>query len=140
MPSQSTSGFPEPGNRSSLLARQIEGRESWLWGFAVTVTGANRRNRIPDFLMITLQLQPDPLLSDLRDWVRGSWHWCCCSIYIKFFSTFSFDDSQELAERDELFQLITENVADMIAVIDAEGRRLYNSPAYERFPGYTALN
>jgi PAS domain-containing protein len=37
-----------------------------------------------------------------------------------------------LAERDQLFQLITENAADLIAVVDTQGRRLYNSPAYQR--------
>jgi diguanylate cyclase (GGDEF)-like protein/PAS domain S-box-containing protein len=45
---------------------------------------------------------------------------------------------RQLAERDELFQLITENAADMIAVVDREGNRLYNSPAYEKVLGYSA--
>jgi len=45
---------------------------------------------------------------------------------------------RELAERDELFQLITENAADMIAVVDGDGHRLYNSPAYEKVLGYSA--
>ena len=43
---------------------------------------------------------------------------------------------RQLFEREELFQLITENVADMIAVVDMEGRRLYNSPSYHRVLGY----
>ena len=42
-----------------------------------------------------------------------------------------------LAERDQLFQLITENAADMIGVVDTEGRRVYNSPAYQRVLGYS---
>jgi diguanylate cyclase (GGDEF)-like protein/PAS domain S-box-containing protein len=41
-------------------------------------------------------------------------------------------------ERDELFQIITENAADMIALVDVKGRRLYNSPAYKRILGYSA--
>ena len=40
------------------------------------------------------------------------------------------------AEREDLFRLIGEHAADMIAVIDAKGNRLYNSPAYERILGY----
>ena len=36
---------------------------------------------------------------------------------------------RQLAERDQLFQLISENAADMIALVDGDGRRLYNSPA-----------
>lgn len=39
-------------------------------------------------------------------------------------------------KRDELFQIVTENAADMIALVDVKGRRLYNSPAYERILGY----
>jgi len=40
--------------------------------------------------------------------------------------------------RDELFQIVTENAADMIALVDMKGRRLYNSPAYKKILGYTA--
>src|SRR6266568_8531280 len=43
-----------------------------------------------------------------------------------------------LAEREELFRLISENAADMIAVVSVDGQRLYNSPSYERALGYTA--
>ena len=41
-------------------------------------------------------------------------------------------------KRDELFQIVTENAADMIALVDVKGRRLYNSPAYKRILGYSA--
>lgn len=43
----------------------------------------------------------------------------------------------QLMEREQLFRLISENAADMIAVVDTNGKRLYNSPAYERILGYT---
>ena len=33
---------------------------------------------------------------------------------------------------------MTENAADMIALVDVKGRRLYNSPAYKRILGYSA--
>jgi two-component system, cell cycle sensor histidine kinase and response regulator CckA len=42
----------------------------------------------------------------------------------------------QLVEREELFRLISENAMDMIAVVDPEGRRLYNSPAYARILGF----
>src|SRR5579871_5476387 len=38
---------------------------------------------------------------------------------------------------EELFQIVTENAADMIALVDMKGRRLYNSPAYKRILGYS---
>jgi diguanylate cyclase (GGDEF)-like protein/PAS domain S-box-containing protein len=39
--------------------------------------------------------------------------------------------------REELFRIITENAADMIALVDAKGHRLYNSPSYEKILGYS---
>lgn len=42
---------------------------------------------------------------------------------------------EELREREEFFRLITENVTDMIAVVDAKGRRLYNSRSYRHIFG-----
>ena len=40
--------------------------------------------------------------------------------------------------REELFQIVTENAADMIALVDVKGHRLYNSPAYKRILGYSS--
>src|SRR5271170_8300653 len=45
---------------------------------------------------------------------------------------------EESKQRDELFQISTENAADMIALVDVKGHRLYNSPAYKRILGYSA--
>jgi PAS domain S-box-containing protein len=42
---------------------------------------------------------------------------------------------QNLKESEEQFRLITENVADMIAVLDLDGRRIYNSPSYNSVLG-----
>lgn len=41
------------------------------------------------------------------------------------------------AKRDQLFRVITENAADMIALVDLKGRRQYNSPSYRRTLGYS---
>jgi len=41
-------------------------------------------------------------------------------------------------KREELFRIVAENAADMIALVDVKGHRLYNSPAYERMLGYTS--
>ena len=45
---------------------------------------------------------------------------------------------RESKKREELFQIVTENAADMIALVDMKGHRLYNSPAYKRILGYSA--
>ncbi|MBZ5653465.1 MAG: EAL domain-containing protein [Acidobacteriia bacterium] len=44
---------------------------------------------------------------------------------------------QAAKHRDELFEIVTENAADMIALVDVKGRRLYNSPAYKKILGYS---
>ncbi len=48
-----------------------------------------------------------------------------------------FQVRRESRKRDELFQIVTENAADMIALVDVKGHRLYNSPAYKRILGYS---
>ncbi len=42
---------------------------------------------------------------------------------------------EELERRNELFRQITENVDDLIVVLDLEGKRLFNSPSYRRLLG-----
>ncbi|MEO5802878.1 MAG: PAS domain S-box protein, partial [Verrucomicrobiota bacterium] len=42
---------------------------------------------------------------------------------------------ETLREREEFFRLISENMTDMIAVLDREGKRLYNSPSYSALLG-----
>ena len=39
--------------------------------------------------------------------------------------------------QNELFRLVSENAADMIALVEVTGKRLYNSPAYEKVMGYS---
>jgi len=38
---------------------------------------------------------------------------------------------------EQLFRSIAENSADLIAVVDQSGHRIYNNPSYERLLGYT---
>ncbi len=42
---------------------------------------------------------------------------------------------EQLRRSEEQFRLIAENVDDLIAVLDTQGRRIYNSPSYERILG-----
>ncbi len=43
----------------------------------------------------------------------------------------------QLRRSEELLRLITDNAADLIAVVDAHGQRLYNSPSYRSALGYS---
>jgi diguanylate cyclase (GGDEF)-like protein/PAS domain S-box-containing protein len=49
-----------------------------------------------------------------------------------------YSERRRSRNREELFQIVTENAADMIALVDMKGRRLYNSPAYKKILGYSA--
>ena len=42
---------------------------------------------------------------------------------------------EALRKNEEQFRLITENVEDLIAVLDLDGRRVYNSPSYAKILG-----
>ena len=39
--------------------------------------------------------------------------------------------AEQLRQSEEQFRLIAENISDLIAVLDLEGKRLYNSPSYK---------
>ena len=42
-------------------------------------------------------------------------------------------EENSLREQEEFYRLISENIGDFIAVLDVDGRRIYNSPSYQRF-------
>ena len=47
---------------------------------------------------------------------------------------------EALREQEEFYRMIAENIDDFVAVLDLEGRRLYNSPSYSRlFGDYESL-
>jgi PAS domain S-box-containing protein len=119
--------------------RRVEGREWWLWGFAVAVTLALTLGII-SFTFPWLNRETDVAYwFDLREWVRG------LAALVLLFDVYAIYQHlqlhrvrRQLAERDQLFQLISENAADMIALVGSDGRRLYNSPAYQKVLGYSA--
>ncbi|MGA2967535.1 MAG: diguanylate cyclase [Terriglobales bacterium] len=118
--------------------RRIEGREWWLWGFAVVVTLALTLGII-SFTFPWLNRETDgSYWFDLREWVRGL---AALVLLFDIYAVYQRLQLQrirrQLAERDQLFQLISDNAADMIALVDRDGRRLYNSPAYQKILGYS---
>ncbi len=130
-----SAGSTEP--TTLLRMRQVEGREWWLWGFAVAVT------LVLTCGILSLTFPGFGLLASreyflgLKEWVRGL---AALVLLFDIYTVYQHLQLQrirrQLAERDRLFQLISENAADMIAVVDRDGRRLYNSPSYQKILGY----
>src|SRR5271169_2684348 len=131
----------QPGvNVESTLPRlrQVEWREWWLWGFAVAVT------LVLTFGILSLTFPGFHMANDrlyalsLKEWVRGL---AALVLLFDIYTVYQHLQLQRmrrrLAEREQLFQIITENAADMIAVVDSNGNRLYNSPAYKNILGYS---
>lgn len=44
-------------------------------------------------------------------------------------------DKETLREQAQFFRMITDNIDDLVAVLDLQGRRLYNSPSYGKLFG-----
>lgn len=121
-----------------LRTRQIDRREWWLWALAVVVTIALTATIVFLTLFHGNVPEADNYWSDLREWVRGLAALVLLfDIYTMYQHRQLLRIRRELADSNELFHLITENAADMIAVVDGEGRRLYNSPAYSTVLGYS---
>ncbi len=121
-----------------LRTRQIDRREWWLWVFAVVVTVALTATIIFLTFFHETIFTTDNYWSDLREWVRGL---AALVLLFDIYTMYQHRQLQrvrrQLADSNELFHLISENAADMIAVVDGDGRRLYNSPAYYTVLGYS---
>lgn len=101
---------------------KTESREWWLWGLAVTVT------LVLTVGIVALTVPHSPLLDeewfDLKEWVRG------LAALVLLFDIYTIYQHWQLhrvrrtlAEQGQLFRLISENAADMIALVDRDGHR-----------------
>jgi PAS domain S-box-containing protein len=143
--------FPDKSDKlaSSLVAaaghtpplrdrmRIIEVRDWWLWICAVLIT-LLLTIAIMSFGVVPFHLHSPGLDSTpLRDTILGLVGMILIfDIYAIYQHLQIQQMRKQVIEQQELFRLITENAADMIAVIDMSGRRLYNSPSYEKNLGY----
>ncbi|MGB8475330.1 MAG: PAS domain S-box protein [Candidatus Acidiferrum sp.] len=119
--------------------RRIERREWWLWATAFVVT-----------LLLTIALAslllPKGIPQEdvhqktvLPQAVEGLLALVFLfDLYIIYQHLLIHRIRRQLVEREELFHLISENAADMIAVVDMDGNRIYNSLSYQRALGYTS--
>jgi PAS domain S-box-containing protein len=118
--------------------RRIERREWWLWAAAFVIT-----------LLLTVALASFLLPSEhgrqdfysqnvVPQAIRGLVGLVFLfDLYTIYQHLLIHRIRKELVEREELFHLISENAADMIAVVDMDGKRLFNSLSYQRVLGYS---
>jgi two-component system, cell cycle sensor histidine kinase and response regulator CckA len=129
----------EPGLEVSTRDRMrlIERRDWWLWFCAICTTLLLTAG-IVSFAFPLLRVRaPEFNAFSLHDTILG-----LVGMVLLFDIYTAYQHLQiqvvrrELVEREELFRLITENAADLIEVVDGNGRPLYRSPSY-RILGYS---
>jgi PAS domain S-box-containing protein len=118
---------------------EVERRQWWLWASAIVITLLLTLG-ILSFTMPYLWGGDNPLYSlNLNLSARG-----LVGVVLLFDLYALYQQLQivrirrRLRDSELLFHLIGENAADMIAVVDMKGKRLYNSPSYEKILGYTS--
>src|SRR5438445_5851093 len=136
---KTTPGFQDAGAKALRANfRKIERREWWLWVTAAIIT-LLLTAALASFLLPNLSSATDfHALYVLPQAVRG------LVALVFLFDLYTIYQHlqihrirRQLIEREELFHLISENAADMIAVVDLEGRRIFNSLSYQKILGYS---
>jgi two-component system cell cycle sensor histidine kinase/response regulator CckA len=118
--------------------RRIERREWWLWAAAFVITLLLTIG-LASFLLPSSHFHQDfYTINVLPQAMRGLVGLVFLfDLYTIYQHLLIHRIRRELVEREELFHLISENAADMIAIVDMEGKRLYNSLSYHRVLGYS---
>ncbi|MGB8323549.1 MAG: PAS domain S-box protein [Candidatus Acidiferrum sp.] len=119
--------------------RRIERREWWLWAAAAVITLLLTVG-LASFLLPANRSREDFYsLNVLPQAVRGLVGLVFIfDLYTIYQHLLIYRIRRQLLEREELFHLISENAADMIAVVDIHGKRIYNSLSYEKTLGYSS--
>ncbi len=143
---QARAAAPRPERRSkdesqpqtAARFRKIERREWWLWATAIAVTMLLAVG-MGSFILPRTWNPPEFFYGfSLAQAVRG-----LIGLVLVFDCYTVYQQLQihrirrQLSEREQLFRLISDNAADMIAVVDMNGRRIYNSMAYQKVLGYS---
>jgi PAS domain S-box-containing protein len=124
----------------SINFHKMERHEWWLWSAAVAVTLLLTAG-LASFLLPGLvgSKSDESTFLFMPQIVRGLLG------FVLIFDIYTLHQQlkintirRKLVQREELFRLISENAADLIAAVDMQGNRIYNSLSYERVLGYSA--
>jgi two-component system, cell cycle sensor histidine kinase and response regulator CckA len=119
--------------------QKIERREWVLWTFAIVVTLLLTGGIVSFIFPIMHQELGELAQLHISLAIRGLVGLVLLFDIYTIYQQFQiYKIRKELVEREELFRLISENAGDMITVVDAQGKRIYNSPSYQRILGYSA--
>lgn len=118
--------------------RRIERREWWLWASAIFVTLLLMVG-LSSFILPVIRTGEDSFVKFyLPQAVRGLVGLVLIfDVYTIYQQLQIHRIRRQLLEREELFRLIGENAADMIAVVGLDGKRIFNSLSYQRVLGYS---
>jgi two-component system, cell cycle sensor histidine kinase and response regulator CckA len=118
--------------------RRIERREWWLWAAAAIITLLLTLG-LASFLLPNAHLHQDFYSQNvLPQAMRGLVGLVFLfDLYTIYQYLLIHRIRRQLVEREELFHLISENAADMIAVVDMDGKRIFNSVSYQKVLGYS---
>jgi two-component system cell cycle sensor histidine kinase/response regulator CckA len=117
--------------------RRIERQEWWLWATAFVIT------LLITFALVYFVMSGQQGRQDfspgygLPQAIRGLIGLVLIFDLYTIYQHLLIHRIRQLVEREELFHLISENAADMIAVVDMEGERLFNSVSYQKVLGYS---
>jgi two-component system cell cycle sensor histidine kinase/response regulator CckA len=119
--------------------RRIERREWWLWTAAAVITLLLTIG-LASFLLPNAHIRQDYYTQNvLPQAMRGLVGLVFLfDLYTIYQYLLIHRIRRQLLEREELFHLISDNAADMIAVVDMNGKRIYNSLSYQRVLGYSS--
>jgi two-component system cell cycle sensor histidine kinase/response regulator CckA len=119
--------------------KKVESRQWWLWASAIVVTLLLTGGLLSFTFPFLFEKGEASYVTNLQLSLRG------LVGLVMLFDIYAFYQQlqihrvrKQLYESQKLFHLIGENAEDLIAVVDASGNRLFNSPSYERILGYTS--
>jgi two-component system, cell cycle sensor histidine kinase and response regulator CckA len=129
------------GERTKVLRAtflRIERKEWWLWAAAFFIT-LSLTVALATFLLPGSHIHQDFYSQNvLPQAIRGLVGLVFLfDLYTIYQHLLIHRIRRELVEREALFHLISENAADMIAVVDMEGKRIFNSLSYQKVLGYS---
>jgi PAS domain S-box-containing protein len=118
--------------------RRLERREWWLWAVAGVISLLLTMG-LASFLLPGHINQEFRAINVMPPVLRGLIGLVFLfDLYTIYQHLLIYRIRRRLVEREELFNLISENAADMIAVVDMDGNQLFNSASHERVLGYSA--